>query len=133
MTGKFTSIAGFLGFLGVNLGAFGAHGLENRLIETGYTEVWETATLYLFVHVVALLAISLRFSRATLDSLFAWAAWLWIAGIIVFSGSLYVLAISGISKFGIITPIGGLLFLAGWLCLVVAGIRGGKPSRDGIS
>ena len=103
-------IAGVLGFLGVALGAFGAHQLASLLNANQTSSIWQTAVLYHLVHAVAAL----------------WAAgrnptvvWIWAAGIVILSGSLYLLAITNIRWLGAITPIGGLLFLAGWLLVVI--------------
>lgn len=100
-------IAALVLFLGIALGAFGAHGLADRLAETGRTGNWETATIYLLVHGVALFAIALSGSRPLG---YGW----FLAGILLFSGSLYLLAVTGITKFGAITPLGGVSFLIGW-------------------
>lgn len=107
--------AGALGFLVVGLGAFGAHGLEGRLSADG-TAWWETATLYGLVHAVAALALSLAPGR-----LFAWAGWAFIFGAVLFSGSLYVMALGGPHVLGVVTPLGGLCFLAGWAIAAYAG------------
>lgn len=103
-------VAAALGFLGVALGAFGAHGLKETLAHFNTTAIWQTAVLYNLIHAVAAL----------------WAAernplvvWLWAAGVVIFSGSLYILAVTNIKWLGAITPIGGLLFLAGWLLLII--------------
>src|SRR5262249_24369733 len=101
-------------FLAVALGAFGAHGLKATLDSHGMLDVWNKAVLYHFVHGVALLALSS--TRALNRS--AW--WLLFAGIILFSGSLYVMALTNILWVGAITPLGGLCFLAGWAWLVIA-------------
>lgn len=100
-------LAALLVFLGIALGAFGAHGLEDRLADTGRADNWETATLYHLVHGVALFALALS-GRAPLG--YAW----FLAGILLFSGSLYVLALTGLTWLGAITPFGGLSFLVGW-------------------
>ncbi len=99
-------IAALVMFLGIALGAFGAHGLAERLEETGRLANWETATIYLLIHGLAM------FMVARTDSArgFFW----FLAGVILFSGSLYALALSDISKFGAITPLGGISFLVGW-------------------
>lgn len=94
-------------FLGISLGAFGAHGLPDRLAETGRAANWETATFYHLIHALALFVIALRPGRAL-------GFWWFVAGIILFSGSLYVLAVTGITKLGAITPFGGVSFLVGW-------------------
>jgi uncharacterized membrane protein YgdD (TMEM256/DUF423 family) len=108
-------LAAIFGFLAVALGAFGAHGLESVFKENGLGDRWETATLYHIVHAVVLLAISRgeNFSRV------AW--WLFAAGIIIFSGTLYVLAATNTRWLGAITPIGGLSLLGGWLVLAIRG------------
>jgi len=106
-------IAAIAGFLGVALGAFGAHGLRKTLEETGRIANWETATLYHLVHAAVLLALALRPSVARLP--FA----LFTAGILIFSGSLYVLALTNLKWLGAITPLGGLCLLGGWLALAI--------------
>lgn len=105
--------AAALCFLAVGLGAFGAHALKDTLQANAMSEVWNKAVLYHFIHAIALavLAVIPSASRA--------AAALFIAGIVLFSGSLYLLAWSNITRLGAITPLGGLCFLAGWACLVV--------------
>jgi uncharacterized membrane protein YgdD (TMEM256/DUF423 family) len=109
-------LAALLGFLGVALGAFGAHSLRERLAP-GMLEVYRTAVLYQLVHAVALLAVALGAERLGRPRL---VGGLFVAGIIVFSGSLYALALTGAGRFGMVTPVGGLLFLAGWAVLAVA-------------
>lgn len=99
--------AGLLGFIGIALGAFGAHTLKDRLALSGMTPAWQTAVLYQLLHAVALLALP--------D--WAWVRKLWLGGVILFSGSLYCLALGGPKFLGPITPIGGLALLAGWALL----------------
>ncbi len=99
--------AGF-GFAGVSLGAFGAHLLEKILIQNETVEIWETAVLYHLVHAVVLLTLSR--SHAVLRTAFVSFA----SGTAVFSGTLYVLALTGVKWLGAITPIGGVLLLVGW-------------------
>ena len=113
---KFAAVAGVFGFLGVLLGAFGAHGLEERLSINGHIDTWETATLYLFVHALALLAATNLGNAGKVNGLRKVAGF-WVAGVILFSGSLYVLALTNVSKLGMITPFGGLCFLIGWALL----------------
>jgi uncharacterized membrane protein YgdD (TMEM256/DUF423 family) len=108
-------IAALLGLLGVALGAFGAHALKHTLSIHETVEVWRTAVLYQLVHATALLAI------ATAGRANVLLTGLWTAGIVLFSGSLYILALTGIKWLGAITPLGGLAFLAGWLVLVIRG------------
>jgi uncharacterized membrane protein YgdD (TMEM256/DUF423 family) len=103
------------GFLCVALGAFGAHPLKNILDEYGKS-IYEKAVLYQMFHTVALFAVGMiqRFDRETSLSI---AGWGFLAGIILFSGSLYLLATTGIKWLGAITPIGGVAFLFGWFSL----------------
>lgn len=106
------------GFTGVALGAFAAHGLKSKLT-ADYLTVFQTGTHYQMIHAlalfgVALLALHMPSRLVTLAGVF------FTLGIILFSGSLYALTLSGIGKLGIITPFGGLAFLAGWLCLGLA-------------
>ena len=106
-------VAATLCFLAVGLGAFGAHALKGTLEANGLTDVWNKAVLYQFVHALALLLL------ATLPGASRLACWLFLSGIIIFSGSLFILALTNIRWLGAITPIGGLCFLAGWLCLII--------------
>src|SRR4051812_49404180 len=108
--------AGILGFVGVALGAFGAHALKETLIARSSLDVWHTAVTYNLVHAAALLVIG----RSTFNpqGLTLWIARCWIAGVILFSGSLYLLSLGGPKLLGPVTPLGGLAFLAGWLLVV---------------
>lgn len=114
MAVPFFRIAAALCFLAVALGAFGAHSLKQTLETHGMLDVWNKAVLYHFVHAVALLVLAL-YGAANRS---AW--WLLFAGILIFSGSLYVMALTNLRWLGAITPIGGLCFLAGWAWLVIA-------------
>jgi uncharacterized membrane protein YgdD (TMEM256/DUF423 family) len=116
-------IAGVVGFLAVALGAFGAHGLEGRLTPERL-QTWHTAVLYHLVHAPALLALALH-APAGRALRVAWGAWL--GGVAVFSGSLYALALTDLRWLGAVTPVGGVLLLAGWAAVVSAGRRG-RPS-----
>lgn len=104
-------------FLAVALGAFGAHALKARLQLHDLTGVWEKAVLYHFLHALALLALSV------IPSLNRAAPMLLVAGIAIFSGSLYILALTNLRWLGAITPLGGLCFLAGWLWLAISPTR----------
>ena len=106
-------------FLGIALGAFGAHGLEDRLEETGRADNWETATFYHLLHGLALFVIALYSPKARG---YGW----FLAGIVLFSGSLYVLARTGITRLGMITPFGGVSFLVGWALWIFAPSGGGN-------
>ncbi len=118
----FLIIAGVLGMLAVGIGAFGAHALKKVLESTGKTEVFETGVKYHFWHVLALLAVALLMEKFT-HSFMLYSAWSFIAGILIFSGSLYILSITGITKLGAITPFGGLAFILGWLFLILAAVK----------
>ena len=100
-----TRSAAVLGFLGVALGAFGAHGLKAILEANATMAIWQTAVLYHLVHAVAALWASEKRPAVV---------WIWTAGIVIFSGSLYILAVTNVRWLGAITPIGGILFLIGW-------------------
>ena len=113
-----TIIASALGFAGVALGAFGAHGMSSRFT-TESRGWWETATLYLLVHAVAAFAASL--SGRT--GLFSTGGWVMLIGALIFSGTLYSMALGAPRWFGAITPIGGLGLLAGWTLFAVAALR----------
>ena len=102
--------------LGVALGAFGAHGLKDTLTPEG-KQVYQTAVLYHLIHGLALLAVGWLAILKPTEPLVRGAGWAFAVGILLFSGSLYALAITGIRKLGMITPLGGLAFLAGWLLL----------------
>lgn len=109
-------IGAVLGGLGVALGAFGAHALKEILLTNGRQDTYELAVRYQFYHALALLAIGLLQEKYA-SKLFDYAASFLIAGTIVFSGSLYILSLSGITWLGAVTPIGGLLLIAGWFAL----------------
>ncbi len=116
MQKNFLLIAGILGFLGVALGAFGAHGLRSRLTPE-MLAVFEIGVRYQMYHVFALLVIVAAIGHFGPARLLTIAGWSFIAGTLIFSGSLYALALTGTGLFGAITPIGGLGFLVGWACL----------------
>lgn len=104
--------------LAVGLGAFGAHGLKKMLSEEMLT-IFETGVRYHFYHALGLLVVGLT-ARYLSTALLSWSGWLMIAGIIIFSGSLYLLSISGVRWLGAITPIGGLCFIAAWVLFATA-------------
>ena len=113
-------LAAIFGGLGVAIGAFGAHALHDMLVKAGRAETFETAVRYQFYHALAALAIGVLWAaRPELRSLGTTGA-LWLGGIVVFSGSLYALCFTGVTKLGAVAPIGGLLFLAGWVSLALA-------------
>lgn len=110
------------GCMSVAAGAFGAHGLRER-IPADMLTVFETGARYQMYHALALMVVAWAAGRwpGTVTSA---AGWLFLVGIILFSGSLYVMALTGIRWLGAVTPLGGLAFLAGWLCLAWAALRG---------
>jgi len=110
------AVAGLLGFLGVALGAFGAHALKATLEAHASVDTWRTAVLYQLVHAVGLLALSA--ARGPLAGAAVPVAWCWLAGVVFFSGSLYWLALGGPKSLGPVTPLGGLCLLAGWLLVI---------------
>lgn len=119
---KLFLIAGAInGFLSVALGAFGAHALKERLSER-YLAIWETAVQYQMFHAVALIAIAILMHPNLLGAsgALSTAGYAILIGIIIFSGSLFALALSGVGILGAITPIGGVAFLVGWVMLIVA-------------
>ena len=114
----FAVIAAISGCLAVALGAFGAHALKARLAPD-LLAIFETGVRYQFYHVIGLLAVAWAVHLGAQTAARA-AGWLFVAGTVVFSGSLYVLALSGVRWLGAITPIGGVAFIAGWLSLAWA-------------
>ena len=102
----------------VAAGAFGAHGLRARLTPD-LLAVFETAARYQMYHALGLLAVAWAVSRWP-GTLPVWAGWLFVAGTVLFSGSLYIMVLTGTRWWGAVTPLGGVAFLAGWLCLVLA-------------
>ena len=112
-----------LALLGVALGAFGAHALRASLSPSDI-EIFETAVRYQMHHAVALFGVAWLATKLV-DPLMDWAGWLLVAGTVVFSGSLYLLVLTGTRWLGAITPVGGLMLVAGWLLVVVALLRRG--------
>ncbi len=109
-------------FIAVALGAFGAHGLEDKLTPK-YLEVWKTGVNYQMYHALGLFAVAMIAGQLPSSSLVSWAGWLMFAGIIFFSGSLYVLSLTNITVLGAITPIGGVAFLTAWVLVVIAATK----------
>lgn len=122
MERTFFGLGALLAGLAVAAGAFGAHGLRGRL-DAEMLAVFETGARYQMYHGLALLAVAWAAQRWP-DGHAAAAGWLFVAGIALFSGSLYVLSISGVRSLGAITPLGGLCFLAGWAALALTAARG---------
>lgn len=122
MDRTFLALGAVLAGLAVAAGAFGAHGLRGRLTPE-LLEVFETAARYQMYHALGLLAVAWAAARWPSGTVVL-AGWLMVAGIVVFSGSLYVLSLTGIRWLGAITPLGGVAFMAGWVALAVAAWRG---------
>jgi uncharacterized membrane protein YgdD (TMEM256/DUF423 family) len=116
--------AGLLGATGVAFGALGAHALQGFLLERGMTSAWETAAHYHIIHSVALLAAAawLRSAAGAVQRRLGWAAACWVAGTVLFSGSLYGMALGGPHWLWPATPLGGLALLAGWLCVAASAL-----------
>ena len=121
MSGTWFSTGAVMGGVAVLLGAFGAHALKAR-VSPDLLVVFETGVRYQMYHALALLAVGLAASRWPGPWLQA-SGWLFTAGILIFSGSLYLLVGTGIRALGAVTPIGGLCFLAGWTTLAIAALR----------
>jgi uncharacterized membrane protein YgdD (TMEM256/DUF423 family) len=115
------ALGALLAFVAVALGAFGAHALKQRL-SVDSLAVFETGVRYQMFHALALLAVAYAAERWS-GGLAAAAGILFVAGIVLFSGSLYLLGLTGVRALGAVTPFGGLAFLAGWACLIVAALR----------
>ena len=118
----FFSLGAVLAFLTVSAGAFGAHAVRSRL-SPDLLDVFETAARYHFFHALGVIVAGFAAARWPGTAVYL-AGWLFVAGIILFSGSLYLLSLTGVRWLGAITPFGGVAFLAGWLCLAWAGGRG---------
>ncbi|WP_411281335.1 DUF423 domain-containing protein [Gemmatimonas sp.] len=117
----FIIIGALSGAIGVAAGAFGAHALRARL-EPRMLDVFETGARYQMYHAIAMLAAAWIVSRFP-GSLANASGWLFLAGSVLFSGSLYAMALTGIRALGAITPLGGVCFIAGWACLALAAMR----------
>lgn len=124
MDRTFFLLGAVLGFLGVAFGAFGAHGLKNRL-SPELLAVFETGVRYQMYHVFALLIVAAAIGHIGSARLLVISGWSFFAGILLFSGSLYALALTGVGMLGAVTPIGGVLFLIGWVSLAVFALARG--------
>jgi uncharacterized membrane protein YgdD (TMEM256/DUF423 family) len=120
---NWTATAAIMLALAVSIGAFGAHGLQGRL-DAYSTGIYEKAVFYHFIHALGMLAVPLLVRAGLIsNSSGNWAGWLLLAGIVLFSGSLYVLAITGVRALGAITPFGGVSFIVAWVVLAVCALR----------
>jgi uncharacterized membrane protein YgdD (TMEM256/DUF423 family) len=120
----FFALGAASGLIGVAAGAFGAHALKGRVAED-LQVIFETAARYQLIHALALLGAGYAAGRWPGGAAAA-AGWLFAAGTLVFSGSLYVLALTGARWLGAVTPLGGAALIAGWACLVFTALRGGR-------
>lgn len=126
-------IASIIGASGVAMGAFGAHALKSSLASREMTAVWETACLYHLVHALAVLIVVLLPASSSPSlrlPMLRRAAWCWVAGVVLFSGSLYALALGGPGWLGPVTPLGGLAFIAGWVLVSFARLPAEDNRRD---
>lgn len=115
----FVLLGSLSAFFGVALGAFGAHGLKTRVTPEMLT-VWQTGVLYHLVHALALVLIGILCQLLPEASLVRAAGWMLLVGSLLFSGSLYLMVLSDIRALGMVTPLGGIAFLIGWLLLAIA-------------
>ncbi|MFO0582787.1 MAG: DUF423 domain-containing protein [Anaeromyxobacter sp.] len=122
MDRTFLSVGAVSAALAVAAGAFGAHALKARL-GPDLLAIWDTGARYHLAHALGLFAVAWAATRFP-GAAVAWAGWLLVLGTVLFSGSLYALALSGVRALGAVTPFGGVAFIAGWLCLAWAAWRG---------
>jgi uncharacterized membrane protein YgdD (TMEM256/DUF423 family) len=128
MSNLFIGLGALSAFISVAAGAFGAHALK-QVLDTDMLAVYHTAVDYQFFHSFGLIAIGILHKVSPRQS-HSFSAWAMLAGIIIFSGSLYVLSTSGIKWLGMITPVGGICFLAAWLILALGYLAGGQTRED---
>lgn len=114
--------------VGVATGAFGAHGLR-AVLEPSMLAVWETASRYQLIHALALIAVGLIAPHSSAPAL-RWSGWLFALGTLCFCGSLYALSLTGVRMLGAVAPIGGAAFIAGWVCLAVAGLSAPRTRAE---
>jgi uncharacterized membrane protein YgdD (TMEM256/DUF423 family) len=115
---KFIVIGAVLAMLGVAVGAFGAHALK-AVLSAEMLAVYQTGVQYHLIHSLGLIVTGLMAQQLPSSKPIAWAGWLMVAGVLLFSGSLYVLALTGVTLLGVITPLGGVAFIAAWVLLAV--------------
>jgi uncharacterized membrane protein YgdD (TMEM256/DUF423 family) len=118
----FIIIGAINAFLSVALGAFGAHALEGKISQK-YIDTWNTGVLYQMFHSIGILIIGVLMGNIAASSLLNWSGWLMLIGIVLFSGSLYILSLSGIKVLGAITPLGGVAFLIAWVLLIITAVK----------
>ncbi|MGD6966504.1 DUF423 domain-containing protein [Rossellomorea vietnamensis] len=118
----FIIIGAINAFLSVAFGAFGAHALEGKISQK-YIDTWNTGVLYQMFHSMGILIIGVLMGNIASSSLLNWSGWLMLIGIVLFSGSLYILSLSGIKVLGAITPLGGVAFLIAWVLLIITAVK----------
>lgn len=118
----FIVIGAISALLSVAFGAFGAHGLEGK-IEQKYLDIWKTGVTYQMFHATGLLIIGILLGKYPSSSLLTWSGWLMLIGIILFSGSLYILSVTKIGILGAITPFGGVSFIVAWALIAIAAAK----------
>ena len=118
--GYWVRMGAIAGFLAVGLGAFGAHGLKERLAEIGRQDNYQTAVEYHMAHALAMILVGLLGFHVERSRALNLAGWSFLVGIVIFSGSLYILALTGLRWLGAITPIGGVALLVGWVALALS-------------
>ncbi|TYS17952.1 DUF423 domain-containing protein [Rossellomorea vietnamensis] len=118
----FIIIGAINAFLSVAFGAFGAHALEGKISQK-YIDTWNTGVLYQMFHSMGILIIGVLMGNIASSSLLNWSGWLMLIGIVLFSGSLYILSLSGIKVLGAITPLGGVAFLIAWILLIITAVK----------
>ena len=122
MSKYFIFLGSINAFLAVGLGAFGAHGLKSR-ISAEMLEIYQTGVHYHIFHALGLILVGIIAHWLSNSNIVAWSGGFMLSGIVIFSGSLYVLSLTGVRGFGAITPIGGVAFLIGWILLAFASLR----------
>ena len=118
----FIIIGAVLTGLSVAFGAFGGHLLE-RMLEPRYLEIWGKGVTYQMLHGIGILIVGVLLSKLPGNALLSWSGWLMLVGVILFSGSLYVLSLTKIGVLGAITPIGGVAFIVAWILMIVAAVK----------
>ncbi|WP_409252302.1 DUF423 domain-containing protein [Bacillus sp. SCS-153A] len=118
----FIIIGAINAFLSVAMGAFGAHALEGKISQK-YIDIWNTGVLYQMFHSIGILIIGVLAGNIAASSMLNWSGWLMLIGIVLFSGSLYILSLTGIKVLGAITPLGGLSFLIAWVLLIITALK----------
>ncbi|MDJ0881931.1 MAG: DUF423 domain-containing protein [Gammaproteobacteria bacterium] len=127
MTARGCLLSGIiLMMLGVMIGAFGAHSIQDQL-SARFLQTWQTATEYHFYHALGLIGLGIYYRETGLDPWTKLCGWLLLIGIVLFSGSLYLLVLSGHSWLGMITPLGGISFIAAWLSWAISVIKNASP------